>query len=91
MSDHLKQFLPYVEHCDLTEAQKLELLADLWSIMESFADDAWGIVEKNYFANDNEQFSRIKPLKTIDYAHADNVNAPLPETGQSARSQANKE
>lgn len=91
MSDHLKQFLPYVEHCDLTEAQKLELLADLWSIMESFADEAWGIVAKNDFANDNEQFARIKPLNTIDYTHAENANAPLPEAGQNARSQANKD
>lgn len=91
MSDHLKQFLPYVEHCDLTEAQKLELLADLWSIMESFADEAWGIVANYDLANDNEQFSRIKPLNTIDYKHADNANEPLPKTGQRARSQANKD
>ncbi|MBA2125654.1 hypothetical protein DLM45_05375 [Hyphomicrobium methylovorum] len=91
MTTDLRQFLPYVEHCNLTEAQKLELLADLWSIMESFADEAWGIVEKNDFANDNDQFSRIKSLNTIDYMHADNANAPLPEAGQSARSQANKD
>lgn len=76
MSDHLKQFLPYVEHCDLTEAQKLELLADLWSIMESFADDAWGIVAKNDFANDNKQFSRIKSLNGIEHLDAANANEP---------------
>ena len=38
MTIDLKQFLPHVEHCNLTEEQKLALLADLWSIMESFAD-----------------------------------------------------
>lgn len=31
----LKQFLPFVEHCDLSEEQKLAVLADLWSIMET--------------------------------------------------------
>ena len=84
MTDHLKQFLPYVEHCDLTEAQKLELLADLWSIMESFADDAWGVVPKHSFANDNEQFSRTKPLNTIQCTHADNVDKPPHLAGQKA-------
>lgn len=72
----LKQFLPYVEHCDLTEAQKLELLADLWSILECFADDAWGVVPKHDFANDNEQFSRTKPLNTVECKYADNTNEP---------------
>lgn len=77
MSVDLKQFLPYVEHCDLTEDQKLELLADLWSIMESFADEAWGLCPTQQTANDNEHFSRIKPLNPIDYIHADNANEPL--------------
>lgn len=84
MSDHLKQFLPYVEHCNLTETQKLELLADLWSIMESFADEAWGVVPAHDFVNDNEQMSRIKSLKTIEYIDAANANEPLRPTGQKA-------
>lgn len=78
MSDHLKQFLPYVEHCDLSEAQKLELLADLWSIMESFADEAWGLCPTHNFANDNERISGVKPLNPIHYPNADNSNEPLP-------------
>lgn len=76
MSDHLKQFLPYVEHCDLSEDQKLELLADLWSIMESFADEAWGLCPTQHFANDNEGLSGIKPLNSIESLHADNSNEP---------------
>ncbi len=43
MAVDLKQFLSYVEHCDLSEAEKLALLEDLQSIMSSFADDAWGL------------------------------------------------
>lgn len=80
MSDHLKQFLPYVEHCDLSEEQKLELLADLWSIMESFADEAWGLCPTQHFANDNARFSGVKPLIPIKYPHADNSNESLPGT-----------
>ncbi len=77
MSDHLKQFLPHVEHCNLTEEQKLALLADLWSIMESFADEAWGLSPTQQFTNDNERFSGIKSLNSIDYLHTDNANEPL--------------
>lgn len=73
----LKQFLPFVEHCDLSEEQKLALLADLWLIMESFADEAWGLSPTQNFANDNERLSGIKPLNPIDYPHADNANEPL--------------
>ena len=83
----LKQFLPYVEHCDLSEEQKLELLADLWSIMESFADEAWGLSPTQHFANDNARFSGIKSLNTVDYLNAANANEPLPgvESGPKKR------
>ncbi len=81
----LKQFLPYVEHCDLSEEQKLELLADLWSIMESFANEAWGLCPTQHFANDNEGFSGIKPLKTIEYPYADNSNEPQAGTESASR------
>lgn len=74
MSVDLKQFLPYVEHCNLTEAEKLELLADLWSIMESFADDAWGVVPKHSFANDNAQFARKKSSVSVECKSAENSN-----------------
>lgn len=76
MPADMKQFLPYVEHCDLTENQKLEILADLWSIMESFADEAWGLCPTQHIANDNLPFSGIKPLNCIKYTGATNTNDP---------------
>lgn len=89
MSVDLKQFLPYVEHCDLTEEQKLALLEDLWSILSSFVDEAWGLCPTQHFANDNEQFSRIKSLNIIEFLHADNANEPplrdAPEAGKRQR------
>lgn len=32
----------YVDHYDLTEDQKIELLRQVWTIMESFVDRAFG-------------------------------------------------
>ena len=74
----LKQFLPYVEHCDLSEEQKLALLEDLRSILSSFVDEAWGLCPTQNFANDNERISGIKPLIPIEYPHADNASEVLP-------------
>jgi len=33
----------YVDHFDLTEEQKVELIHNVWNIMESFADMAFGL------------------------------------------------
>lgn len=33
----------YVDHFDLTEAQKVEFIHTMWNIMESFADMAFGL------------------------------------------------
>jgi len=41
--EKLKQFLPYLEHATVSEEMKIEILRDLWKVMESFADEAWGI------------------------------------------------
>ena len=76
----LKQFLPYVEHCDLSEEQKLALLEDLRSILSSFVDEAWGLCPTQNYANDNERISGIKPLIPINYPDADNSNEPLTGT-----------
>jgi hypothetical protein len=78
MAIDLKQFLPYVEHCDLSEEQKLALLEDLRSILSSFVDEAWGLCPTQNFANDNERISGIKPLIPIKYPHADNASEVLP-------------
>lgn len=74
MAIDLKQFLPYVEHCDLSEEQKLALLEDLCVILASFVDEAWGLCPTQIYANDNARFSGVKPLKNIEYLHADNAN-----------------
>jgi hypothetical protein len=62
MSLDLEKFRQYVDHCDLTDEQKIEVLRDLWSIMESFVDEAWGLCPTQQFANDNEQISTHKRM-----------------------------
>jgi len=39
----LGKFLPYLEHATVSEERKMQILRDLWKIMESFADEAWDV------------------------------------------------
>jgi hypothetical protein len=40
--DDLREYLVYLDHTQLSEAQKFELLQNLWSIMSTFVDLAFG-------------------------------------------------
>lgn len=37
------KYLPYLADCELTEAQQVELLQALWSIMKNFVDLSFGL------------------------------------------------
>ena len=39
----LSSYLVYLEGSDLSEAQKIDLIRTVWSVMESFIDSAFGI------------------------------------------------
>ncbi len=43
MTPDLEKLHPYVDRFDLTEAQKVELIHDMWRFMESFVDRAFGL------------------------------------------------
>jgi len=81
----LNQFRQYVEHCDLSDEQKMALLEDLWSIVQSFVDEAWGLCPTQFAANENQQNTTVKALEMLDYPHADNASdkaSPQEKTGE---------
>ena len=43
MPADIEKYRKYVDRFDITEAQKVELIHTLWSIMESFVDRAFGV------------------------------------------------
>lgn len=43
MLPDIKKYLPYFEGYNLTEAQKVDLIHNVWAIMECFADRAFGL------------------------------------------------
>ena len=43
MPPDIQKYRKYVDHLDLTEAQKVEFIHIVWATMESFADRAFGL------------------------------------------------
>ncbi len=43
MPPNMEKYRKYVDHFDISEKQKVELIHTLWTIMESFADQAFGL------------------------------------------------
>jgi len=43
MTPDFNKYRHYTDGFDLTEIQKQELMQTVWSIMESFVDQAWGL------------------------------------------------
>ena len=39
----LEKYRPYLDGHDMTDEQKDECIRAVWKIMESFADQAWGL------------------------------------------------
>ena len=61
----IEKYRKYVDHYDMTEDQKVAFLETLWSIMESFVDDAWSIESSDKTEPDTQQGSNpIKPIKS---------------------------
>jgi len=56
----IEKYREHVDHFDMTEEEKIAFLNDLWSIVESFVDEAWGLSPHQTAANDNEETSTRK-------------------------------
>lgn len=40
--NELEQFLPYVEHCEVSHEMKMQILRNLCKVPQCFIDEAWG-------------------------------------------------
>jgi len=90
MSNKIDEFLPYLDNSDLSPEDKRILLEHLWSVVESFADDAWGLSPTQHSAaNDNgQQISTTEEFNSVKCLHADNDNQPLPQSASDRRKQS---
>jgi hypothetical protein len=63
--EHLREYLVHLDHTQLSEAQKLEVLQALWSIMSTLVDLAFGTDPVQQALSDRV---RPGPLNPIDPA-----------------------
>ena len=63
MTPDMDKYLPMVEHYDLPDAEKRELILALWSIMEAFVDRAFGM-DPTTMALDSAQQSNFSGKET---------------------------
>jgi len=93
MKPDLDQYMQYFEGLDLTPLQKMELLVELWKVIEMFVDLGFGVEATQYVlqmnqmnpskqAKDSVGFEHNQNLKTIkkkgDKRHEKPINSPSP-------------
>ncbi len=83
MQPDINKYLPMLENMDLTREQKIELIHDLWLIMESFVDRAFGIHPDQIHAKKNRVSDLQDSRKTVDSKHQHNMPLlPAPQEGE---------
>lgn len=91
MPVNIEKYRQYVDHCDMTEEQKIAFLETLWSIMEAFVDDAWGITPA---ANDNEaggdENAPNNLMNLIEYSRIPHANENTPDAAPPERAASEK-
>lgn len=53
MKPDIDKYLPMLDGMDLSKEQKIELIHDLWNIMQSFVDRAFGVHPLQQLRNKN--------------------------------------
>ncbi len=66
MQPDVNKYLPMLDGMDLTREQKTELIHDLWHIMQSFVDRAFGSHPLQQCRNNNKNSDLHDSNKCID-------------------------
>lgn len=75
LPERLRKYRRYVDHFDMTEDEKADLLETVWMVAESVADDAFGLHPVQQAADEAADERRLRRLAI---ARAISANA-LPE------------
>ena len=65
----IDKYWKYVDDFDLTKQQKIELLKTVWSIMESFADRAFGLHPVQQCRDHSPEKDLQSPRKSVESNH----------------------
>ena len=82
MQPDINKYLPMLENMDLTRNQKIELIHDLWLIMESFVDRAFDKHPVQYARDKSSQAHGQDSTKPLESSHPiQNKTDPPPPQG----------
>ena len=77
MKPDLNKYLPMMDGYDMTHEQKIQFIHDLWHIMESFVDRAFGThplqqcSDKNYNSNLHDSMKRLESFQSTKSSEKD--------------------
>ena len=78
MKPDIDKYLPMLDGLDLTHDQKIDLIHDLWRIMQGFVDRAFGINTVHSYRNKNQITDLQDSSKRIDSKHTKTHEGEIP-------------
>lgn len=73
MQPDINKYLPMLDGMDLSREQKIELIHDLWHIMESFVDRAFGIHPEQFITKKNHVSDLQDSTKRLESKNQQNA------------------
>lgn len=83
MTPDIEKYLPMLDEFDITKEQKIQLIYDLWHIMENFVDYAFGLHPVQQVMNKNNQGDLQDSEKYINLPYSPKQNLISSEQGDS--------
>ena len=81
MQPDMKKYLPMLDEFDMSHEHKVQFIHDLWRIMESFVDRAFGIHPTQQCGNKDRGFDLQDSIKSLDSSLNQKQARPLLEEG----------
>ncbi len=85
MKPDIEKYRRYVDHFDLSEKQKIDLINTVWRIMQGFVDRAFGIDAVQQAMNDKALENSKRDIKLIECSKQPKQEKPLSETFKQKR------
>jgi len=88
MQPDVNKYLPMLEGLDLSKEKKIDLIHDLWRIMEVFVDRAFGIHSAHEFGEENSKSNLQDSANLLESSNNQDQNCSPPEGGSEYDSSA---
>jgi len=81
MQPDMNKYLPMLDDFDMSHEHKIQFIHDLWRIMESFVDRAFGIHPTQQCGKKNSGLGLQDSIKSLDSSLNPKQTRPPPEEG----------